>query len=218
MVVEYSFLLSHLSLPLEELTLKLIVIKILWIEIQTRDDSLLFGVFYHSPNSDATVLDKMNAAISAIPGNQSDLCGDFNAPKIDWSLVTPTVSSPVNSAFCSLVHDNFLTQLVSLPTRCDHILDLILTNDPRHVSNVQVVDNLPGTDHDAVEFVLFVSSDIAEQPDQVLYNYSKADLHEFQEVLSHVPWDCIPTDNGMEYAWQCWKDLFFLRFPLLSRL
>ena len=54
-----------------------------------------------------------------------------------------------------------------------------------------------------------MSADIAEQPNRVLYNYSKADLHEFREVLSHVPWDCIPTDNGMEYAWQCWKDLFF---------
>ena len=101
-------------------------------------------------------------------------------PQKYW--VTPTVSSPVNSAFCSLVHDNFLTQLVTSPTRYDHILDLILTNDPRQVSNVHVVGNLPGTDHDAVEFVLSVSSDIAEQPNRVLYNYSKADLHEFQEV------------------------------------
>ena len=55
----------------------------LWIEVQTRDGTLLFGVFYRPPNSDATMLDEMNTAISAIPGNQSIvLCGDFNAPNI----------------------------------------------------------------------------------------------------------------------------------------
>ena len=161
----------------------------------------MFGVFYHPPNSDATILEEMNAAISTIPGNYSIvLCEDFNVPNIDWSVTTPTVSSPVNSTFCSLVHDNFLTQLVSSPTRGDHILDLILTNNPSCVSNVRVVDNLPGSDHDAVEFDLSVSSDNIVQSSQVLFNYSKADLHEFQEVLSHVPWNCIPTNNGIEYA------------------
>ena len=75
---------------------------------------------------------------------------------------------PVNSTFCSFIHDNFLTQLVSSPTRSDHILDLILTNNPRCVSNVQVVDNLPGSDHDAVEFVLSVPSDNATQSNRVL--------------------------------------------------
>ena len=120
------------------------------------------------------------------------LCGDFNVPNNDWSLATPIVSSPVNSTFFSLVHDNFLTQLISSPTRGGHILDLILTNNPSCVSNVRVVDNLPGSDHDAVEFDLSVSSDNIVQSSRVLFNYSKADLHEFQEILSNVPWNCIP--------------------------
>ena len=47
------------------------------------------------------------------------------------------------------------------------------------------------------------------QPNRVLYNYTKADLNVFLDVLSHVPWDCIPFDPGVEYAWACWKDLFF---------
>ena len=47
------------------------------------------------------------------------------------------------------------------------------------------------------------------QSNRILFNYCKADLHEFKEILSHVPWNCIPTDNGIECAWQCWKNLFF---------
>jgi len=175
--------------------------EMLWVQIQTRDGPVLFGVFYHP-----TILEEMNAAISSIPGNYSIvICGDFYVPNIDWSVVTPIVSSPVNSTFCSLVHDNFLTQLVSSPTRGDHILDLILTNNPSCVSNVRVADNLPGSNYDAVEFALSVSS----KSSQILFNYSTCDLHKFQEVLSHILWNCIPTDNGVEYAWQCWRDLFF---------
>lgn len=60
----------------------------LWIQLQTRDGLLLFGVFYCPPNSDAIVLEEMNVAISAIPGNHSIVtCGDFNVPNIDWSLI-----------------------------------------------------------------------------------------------------------------------------------
>jgi len=75
------------------------------------------------------------------------------------------------------------------------------------VSNVRVIDNLLGSDHDAVEFALSVFSDNVVQSSRVLFNYSKSDLHKVQEVLSHDPWNCIPIDNGIEYTWQCW--LFF---------
>ena len=118
------------------------------------------------------------------------MCGDFNVPDIDWSLITPKVQSSINSTFCDIVSDNFLTQLVHLPTRGDHILDLIFTNHPGSINSVAIVDNLPGTDHEAVEFVKS-SSIVYVQPHRVLYNYAKADFSVFLEVLSHIPWDCI---------------------------
>ena len=56
----------------------------LWIQIQTKDGPLLLGVCHCPPNSDTTVLEEMNAAITAIPGNHSIvLCGDFNVPSIN---------------------------------------------------------------------------------------------------------------------------------------
>ena len=123
----------------------------IWIQIESKHGPVLFGAFYRPPNSDATTLEEMNVAIPSIPGNYPIvLCGDFNGPNINWSLITPTVSSPISSTFCTLVHDNFLTQLVSSPTREDHILDLVFTNNPSFLYIVKVVDNLPGCDHDAV--------------------------------------------------------------------
>ena len=104
------------------------------------------------------------------------LCGDFNLWNIDWSIVFPTVSTPVNSVFCDLVRDNCLTQLVSVPTRHHHLLDLLFTNKPDLVSNVFVVDNLPSTDHDAVHFTLNVVVPSQFPCKRILYNYKKADI------------------------------------------
>ena len=57
---------------------------------------------------------------------------------------------------CSIVNDNFLTQMVMFPTRQNNILDLILVNNSDMISSVHRVDNLPGTDHGAIYFEVFV--------------------------------------------------------------
>ena len=86
--------------------------------------------------------------------------------------------------------DNFLTQLVHLRARGDNILDLIFTNCPNSISSVEIIDNLPGADHNAVKFVISFLPVIQVQPNRVLFNYTKADFSVFLEVLSHIPWDC----------------------------
>ena len=86
------------------------------------------------------------------------LCGDFNAPHIDWSLALPVISTPVNTQLCSIVNDNFLFQFVSVPTCQNHILDLVFSNQPHILFDVVVVDNLPGTDHLALQFAVTLPS------------------------------------------------------------
>ena len=54
--------------------------------------------------------------------------------------------------------DCFLTQLVSASTRQDSILDLVLINIPDDIFSVTVCDNIPGTDHDAVKFVIVAAA------------------------------------------------------------
>jgi len=48
---------------------------------------------------------------------------------------------------------NYLSQLVISPTRGEQHFG---SNSPNYVSAVQVIDNLPGTDHDAIQFTLSV--------------------------------------------------------------
>ena len=110
--------------------------------------------------------------------------------------------------FCDIVSDCFLTQLVSTSTRRDNILDIVLTNVPSNVFSVVVCDNLPGTDHDAVNFVIEVEVNAKNIPPCYLYDYSKIDQEHFATIFSLVPWDLIDYDGDIEVSWAMWKDLF----------
>ena len=119
-------------------------------------------------------------------------------PNIDWSIGFPTISSPVSSEFCELVRENCLTQLVSVPTCHHHLLDLLLTNRSDMISNVNVVDNLPSTDHDAVHFMLNVTVPFQSPCRWILYNYKKADMSVFLETLSHIPENIIENATDID--------------------
>ena len=148
--------------------------KILWVSIPTKSSSLLFGIFYRCPNAPLSTLEALHSSVcSAVSPNQSIvLCGDFNLPDIDRSTTSSSVWTPATTMFCDiLVSDCFLTQLVSTSTHHDNILDLVLTNVPSNVFSVAVFDNLPGTDHDAVNFVIEAEVNAKNIPPCYLYDY-----------------------------------------------
>ena len=114
-------------------------------ELFTQSGSILFGTYYRPPSSDISVLYSLNHSLLSICTKYPIvLCGDFNLPQIDWSTVTPDALSPASTLLCSIVNDNFLTQMVKFPTRQNHILDLLLVNDVNVVSCVHSVASLPG--------------------------------------------------------------------------
>ena len=83
-------------------------------------------------------------------------------------------------------------------------MDLVFTNCPNSVSSVEIVDNLPGTDHDAVQFVVSfipVASVTQSGPPRLVLVCSWMSFHIFLGIVS--------LDTDVEYAWACWKDLFF---------
>ena len=84
------------------------------------------------------------------------LCGDFDLPDIDWSRgnPSPTINSREAILMCDLISDFNLQQLVMESTREKNILELLITNRVDIIDVVEVVDGLPGSDHNAVEFQL----------------------------------------------------------------
>ena len=62
--------------------------------------------------------------------------GDFNLPGIDW--VQEQGKGRVDEDFLVLVQDCFLTQFLDKPTRGSAVLDILLSNDPNRVEEVEV--------------------------------------------------------------------------------
>ena len=127
---------------------------------------------------------------------------------ISWDTFTPITNDKNAALLCSIAQDFAFEQCVRVPTRGSHVLDLLFTNCPSFVSHVDVVDNLPHTDHDSVIFKLNVLPPKQERVHRILYNYKKADFDAYRDTLRSAPWTLTESDSVDDW-WCNWKDLFF---------
>ena len=105
--------------------------------------------------------------------------------------------------------DRSLTQLVTQPTRGENILDLLLTNSPDMIYQVDVVDGIPGSDHSAIQFLArFVKPTLVRQ-NRPVYNFRRADFDRFRDLLSKIPWNCCFLTDIVDDVWISFKDLLF---------
>ena len=75
--------------------------EILWIELHSIVSPILFGVCYRPPGESTEQLTSLHCSFSCLsPSVPVVLCGDYNFPDINWSTVTPSVSSSAYHMFC----------------------------------------------------------------------------------------------------------------------
>lgn len=79
------------------------------------------------------------------------LIGDLNLPHIDWIKKSAPEDS-IHSVFLEFCNDRGMDQYVCEPTRNDHILDIILSNDPLIVNSADVKEPFSTSDHCSVYF------------------------------------------------------------------
>ena len=92
------------------------------------------------------------------------MCGDFN------------LSGREIESLSDLLLDRCLTQLVLQPTQGENIHDLLLTNSQGMVSQVEVVSGIPGSDHEAIEFLVKSTKPTLVRHNHFTYNFKKADF------------------------------------------
>ena len=120
----------------------------------------LVASVYRPPGPDTpgfkSLLDSLQDIIDKLSADNTvpDLyiTGDFNCPHLDLDC-DGNVSENQGSYLLEFMDRNFLTQVVDKPTRGDNILDLLLTNVPRYVGEVQVSPTSL-SDHHLVEVQL----------------------------------------------------------------
>jgi len=138
------------------------------------------------------------------------LCGDFNLPQIDWSSLDNGPDLLSNS-LVDCMQENALVQYVSDPTRGSNILDLVFTNDPFLLRDVNVNAPLRTSDHDRVDFKLnFCSTVFLKQNDKVFTDYSAVNWDSFNEHLRNIDWSCIYSGvaNDGNERWSTFASTF----------
>lgn len=87
--------------------------------------------------------------------------------------------------FLDLIHDSNLEQIVSFPTRKDHVLDLFMTNIP---SLVNRCEPLPGiVDHDIV--YIDITAKINKLTQRKINLWEKADNTKLEELTRSIKTD-----------------------------
>ena len=158
---------------------------------------------YRPPDADPTgftaLLDSLQGQIDAMSSDNRTpdlfILGDFNFPELDW--ISPhRPSSSSTTEFLEFMDKNLLTQVVDKPTRGDNTLDLILTNAPRYLLEVDVRPTIL-SDHSVVSGLLgynmlknhsLPSSPNFDPQSFRSINYHNADFQAMNTAFNVVDW------------------------------
>ena len=117
--------------------------------------------------------------------------GDLNCPDVNWRdsiSLCDGIQDKLLDCFCKFG----MEQLVNDITCNDHILDLVLTNEPLIITQIYVDAPFANSDHNTVWFTVavdkvseFVSSNLTSAP----YCWHKADFNGLNERLMNYDWN-----------------------------
>ena len=163
-------------------------LELICVDVNDQTDSLPLRIVvaYRPPNYSSS-----ENALHSLADDCAHLCvmGDFNLPNFDWDLF----AYPSNYLYLTaaeFICENGLTQVVSEPTRDEHILDIILCSDILCCDDVCILPPVGNGDHNVVFIEISVSLEAPiSQPSVTLRpNFSKANWSELNNFLALINW------------------------------
>ena len=165
------------------------------------------------------------------------LAGDFNFPSINW---TNTDNIFLNSdffpndekyeddddadicmynlslqncraQFLKFIERLALIQMVTLPTRLNNILDLVLVNNPFSVHSVFNSEPFSNSDHDCINFSILVGScENMNYEDSLYYDYNLADWNGLRQAIAENDWNIIFSNYTGDELWNAFRSIVFV--------
>ena len=180
------------SIPLKEEPLLNSDAEMVWAKLCINNFKPIFLCSLYRPPNNLTVpiselRDSLNKLSDHNPG--IIIVEDFNLPAIQWEegmgciQSSPTYGNDVNYLFIETINDSGLEQLVTEPTRNNHILDLVLTSQPDLINDVKVVPSI--SDHEAGVFKIKFSPTAPPSKLRKVYQYHKANTNSILEEMNH---------------------------------
>ena len=106
-------------------------------DIRERPQIVVMGLVYRPPNATNEINSSLCKKLTEQPGRlQSGICyGCFNNRNVHWNLMVEIHEA---EEFLKIIQDKFLKEIIVKLTRENNILDLMLTNREKAVSQVNV--------------------------------------------------------------------------------
>jgi hypothetical protein len=121
------------------------------------------------------------------------ITGDFNFPRISWSENAVIPSGEHENLFYNTLSDLYFSQLIYIPTREQNILDLLITNIPDSIANIEVINSSENnlfSDHNRVLFDFIAEKVTASQKIRsTIYDYKRADFEGMNQTLETLEFD-----------------------------
>ncbi len=183
----------------------------IWVKIQCKNQPWLFvGAHYRPPNGDIQPVIELTSTLTKItqehPASNIILGGDFNLPSIDWEQASvkdkPQYGNNLNTAFMDMLNTLGLSQMVSIPTRLSNTLDLLITNNPDMVKNV---DTRPGiSDHEAVTANIHLNAQRNKKKPRSVWKFGKGNIEGLVQDLQQFQQSFLRTNYFMRTVEENW--------------
>jgi hypothetical protein len=187
----------------------------IWCEVKlTKEENILVGLVYRSPNSSAENNEALRNQLLRIETTRHDknllIFGDFNFREINWK--TSSVRAGITSEpqlFLDTVQDLLLVQHVVHPTRHREgqrpsLLDLVLTDDDNSIEDIIHTAPIGKSDHDNLHWTYICRTETICSKRERL-NYAKGDYQAISERFASIDWNFRLEDVKCEEAWEIFK-------------
>ena len=134
------------------------------------------------------------------------LIGDFNLESInDWN--NSSSSNKIHNLYIETFQDLGFEQFINEPTHIKgNILDLLLTNRPGLLSNINVQENgVCFSDHASIFFTLNQNVPRKKPTKRKLYNFKKANWVGLNHMLRCINWSNLFYGKDIHSAWNLFK-------------
>ncbi len=172
--------------------------ELLWVELRLGNKKVMFGTCYRPPGMTALQVDSFIDSFGSQTENALNenpdaliIVGDFNDRCTHWD--DRHENSEMGLKFYNYLNDMNLFQMINEPTRVTEnsasLLDLIITDSPGFMDNIDTMPPIGDLDHDIIYGYLQIRVKRPNSVRRTVWHFSRADFGSLNQEFLNAPWN-----------------------------